>query len=319
VRFSRSAFLATLPVALAVTRLRALADTTLEPLNIGTFAGDIGGQPYYAKDMGFFAKAGIDPNVVPFQNGALMASAIIGGSLDVGWANTIALSTAYQRGISFTILAPANMHVATFPTAGILTVMRGSAIHDARDLGGKTIAVGGLNQIADTSTKAWIDKNGGTSATARFVEMPVSAMPAALQTGHIDVAVLDAATYTSEGQPGDPYRTIGSAFDGIGSHFAASVWFSSSAWVAKHPELAATFSRVMQETARWANDHHRESAEILAKYTGDSAAKIEAVRRVIYGEHITNALVQPEIDVAAKYGLIKTVIPASAIISPMAR
>lgn len=306
-------------MAYSLANVRALADTALAPLNIGTLQGDIGGQVYYAKDLGLFQKAGIDATIVPLQNGATMASAIIGGSLDVGWANTIALSTAFERGIDFTILAPANMHVSNAPTAGILTVLRGSEIRGAKDLAGKTVAVGGLNQIADTSTKAWIDKNGGDSTKTHFIEIPLSTMPTALESGHIDVAVLDATNYRTQGQAGDPMRSIGCAFDGIAPHFAASVWFSSVSWVRKHPDEARSFSHTMRAAAHWANTHQHDSAEILAKYINDNAAHIDGVRRVIYGEGISDALVQPEIDVAVKYGLLKTTIPAAALISPMAR
>ncbi len=283
-------------------------------VNLATIATDIGGEAYYAKDMGFFTKAGLDVTITPFQNGAQMAAAVVSGAEDIGFSNGIALSTARERGLAFTIVAPANMHVDSAPTTGIIAVLKTSSIGGAKDLAGKTIAVGGLNQIADTATKAWIDKNGGDSSKSRYLEMPLAAMSAALQAGRIDVAVLDTNNDVTHGKADDPLRRIGSSFDAISPRFIASMWFTSADWAAKHPAAARAFVQAMHETATWANSHHRESAQILAKYTGEPLERLSNVQRVTYGERVTDELVQPEIDAAAKYGLIKSRFPAADII-----
>lgn len=315
-----STFFAVLMLACMLPSSRSVAaETALIPLNIGTQPADIGAEVYYAKELKFFEKNGLDVKIFPFQNGATMASAVVGGAIDVGWSNTIALANAHLRGINFTILAPANMHVATAPTAGILAVLRTSPIRSAKDVAGKTFAAGGINQIADTAAKAWVDANGGDSTKVRFVEMPLQTMVAALETGHIDVAIIDTNNYPTEGKPGDPLRRLGSAFDAISPAFAASVWFASSDWAAKHPEAVKAFAATMRQTAAWANTHHRESAAILAKYTKQSEEQIMGTRRVTYGERLTDESVQPEIDVAAKYGIIKSPVPAADLINSNAR
>jgi NitT/TauT family transport system substrate-binding protein len=302
-----------------VERGTAQADPALMQISIATIPADIGAEVYYAKDRKFFEKNGLDVTITPFQSGAAMAASVIGGSSDIGWSNTMSLAGAYLRGISFTILAPANMHEASAPTSGILIVPRASPIHTAKDLAGKTIAAGAINSIADTATKAWIDANGGDATKSRFVEMPMSTMVTALQTGHIDVANIAQSDYVTDGKPDDPYRRIGSSYDAIAPRFAASVWFTSTAWANKHPDAVKAFAATMRQTAAWANTHHRESALILAKYTQQAPADIMGVRRVRYGERLTDDLVQPEIDVAARYGLIKASVPAASLINALAR
>ncbi len=74
----------------------------------------------------------------------------------------------------------------------------------------------------------------------------------------------------------------------------------------------------MRESALWANSHHRESAEILSKYARATTEQINAITRVTYGDHLTAELIQPNIDLAAKYGVIKAAFPASSMISSSA-
>ena len=71
----------------------------------------------------------------------------------------------------------------------------------------------------------------------------------------------------------------------------------------------------MREIADWANKHRAASAEILAPYTKQTAADIQSVRRVTYGGALTPGLIQPAIDVVAKYGMIKVPYPASDLIA----
>jgi NitT/TauT family transport system substrate-binding protein len=202
------------------------------------------------------------------------------------------------------------------PTAGILAVKKTSSINSAKDLNGKLVAVEGLANIAEISARNWIDKNGGDSKSIKFIEITLSAMVAALTSGRVDGAVMNAIYDTTAGKPDDPLRRLcSSTFDSIALNFAPSIYFSSPQWVAAHPAAAQGFVRAMRETADWANKNRTASAEILASYTKQSVADIQSVRRVTYGTTITPALIQPAIDVVAKYGLIKASFPASDMIA----
>jgi NitT/TauT family transport system substrate-binding protein len=298
--------------------LRAASAQGLAMLNVAAIPSDISGSAYYAADGGFFKKAGIDAKFGAFANGPAITAAVIGGSADVGYSNVITLALAHARGLPVTLLFPANLHVHDAPTAGLLSVKKTSPIQGAKDLSGKVIAVSGLNNIADVAARAWIDKNGGDSKTAKLVELPFSEMKAALEADRVDVAELDATGDPTLGKPGDSLRMIGSAFDAISPRFVPSVWFSTTDWVAKHPAEARAFVSAMHDAAVWANAHHKESAEILSKYTLVTPQQIEGLRRVTYGEHLTPEVIQPNIDIAAKYGPLKAAFPASDFISNIA-
>ncbi|MFN2460480.1 MAG: ABC transporter substrate-binding protein [Candidatus Velthaea sp.] len=318
-RSSRARFLRGTGAALAASAFAPAARAAdLLPLTIAAIPSDISGEAFYAHELGFFKKAGIDAKLTPLNNGASIAAAVAGGSANVGYSNVVSLAAAHERGLPFTILAPANLHVQGAPTAGILAVKKSSPIQSAKDLTGKTVAVIGLNNIAHVATRLWIDKNGGDSGAVKFLELPFSEMSPAVVAGRVDAAALDAIGDPTAGKPDDPIRRLGSTFDAVGARFAPSVWFSTTEWVASHPRESRSFVAVMRETAKWANGHHKESAQILTRYAHQTLEGIQAVTRATFGDRMTPELIQPDIDAAAKYGAIKAAFPAADIISPVA-
>jgi NitT/TauT family transport system substrate-binding protein len=318
---SRRAFLARSAAASAafgIPALRPAAAQELATLNVAAIPSDIAGSAYYAADNGFFKKGGLTATFLGLNNGPAITAAVLGGSADVGYSNVISLAIAHSRGLPITILFPANLHVHEAPTAGLLSVKKTSPIASAKDLNGKIMAVIGINNIADIAARAWIDKNGGDSKTVKSVELPFPEMKAALEAERVDAAVLDTTSDPMLNKPGDTLRFIASTFDAVSTHFAPSVWFSTTDWVSKHPAAAKAFVVAMRESALWANTHHHESAAILAKYAHITAAQIDTFTRATYGDHLTAELIQPNIDVAVKYGAIKTAFPASDMISSAA-
>jgi NitT/TauT family transport system substrate-binding protein len=315
---ARSAAASAAVAAFDIAALRPAAAQDLAVLNVAAIPSDISGSAYYAADNGYFKKGGLNATFLALTSGPAIAAAVLGGSADVGYSNVISLAIAHSRGLPVTILFPANLHVHEAPTAGLLAVKKTSPIAGAKDLNGKVMAVIGLNNIADIAARAWIDKSGGDSKTVKSVELPFPEMKAALEANRIDAAVLDTTADPSLGKPGDTLRLIASTFDAVSTRFAPSVWFSTNDWVAKHPAAAKAFVSAMRESAVWANAHHRESAEILSKYARITPAQIDTFTRATYGDRLTPELIQPNIDVAAKYGVIKAVFAAADIISSAA-
>ena len=318
---SRRAFLArssAAAVAFGIPATRAVSAQDLAVLNVAAIPSDISGSAYYAADNGYFKKAGLEAKFLALTSGPAIAAAVLGGAADVGYSNVISLAIAHSRGLPVTILFPANLHVHDAPTAGLLAVKKTSPIQSAKDMNGKVMAVIGLNNIADIAARAWLDKNGGDSKTVKSVELPFPQMKAALEANRIDAASMDTTGDPMLGKPGDTLRLLGSTFDAVSLRFAPSVWFSTTGWVTKHPAAAKAFVAAMRESALWANAHHRESAVILARYARATVAQIDTFTRVTYGDHLTPELIQPNIDVAAKYGAIKAAFPATDLFSSAA-
>jgi NitT/TauT family transport system substrate-binding protein len=272
---------------------------------------DSAAELFFAKDMGFFVKQGLNVDIEPGTNGSAIAAAVSSDAVDIGYSDVVTLAKGYLKGIPFVAIAPAAIWTSAAPVAG-LAVLTSSPIKSAKDLAGKVIAVPGLATLAEYSPRAWIDQNGGDATTVKFIEMPYSEMPAALTAGRIDVA------YISE-----PFlalvkkdvRILGYSHNAIAKQFLQSAWFTTAQWAKDHPDAVRRFAAAMRETAIWANQksNQTKSAEILAKYTKIDLATVTAMERARFGETLTAASIQPAIDVTAKYGKFEP-FPADRLI-----
>jgi NitT/TauT family transport system substrate-binding protein len=287
-------------------------------LRLATIPSDIGAEVYYAKDMGFFAKAGLDVEITPITNGAAISSAIASGAIDIGYATGTNVALAHEKGLPFTVIAPANVHVGNAPTAGLLAVTRDSPIQSGKDLSGKTIAVTGLTGIAYFAARAWIDRTGGDSKSVHYIELPLSEMTVAVHEGRVATATMDVLGDPLIGKPEDTLRLLANSFNAVAPNFLPSMWVATIPWVGAHPAETKAFIAAMRETAVWANSHHRESAAILTAYAKIPADTLQAATRVTYATVLTAQSIQPNIDVAAKYGFLQAAFPARDLISPLA-
>ncbi len=283
------------------------------PLRVMTLPIDQGAQCFYAQDLGMFKKAGLDTQVSITNFGTQVAAAVAGGSIDIGQSNIMSLAAAYANGLPFALIAGAGLYSSAKPTS-MMIVSKTSPLQTAKDLNGKTVAVNGLKSITQISVQAWADQNGGDSNQIKFVEMPFVEMEGALVSGRIDAALLadpNATTLLAGGKT----RPFTKAFDAIAKQFLIGGWFAKTDWIAANADTVKKFVAVMRESAEWANKpaNYKQSAEILEKYT---KVAVGNANRIVYAERLDPALIQPSIDTAAKYGLVKTAFPASKLISP---
>jgi NitT/TauT family transport system substrate-binding protein len=287
-------FAAGTSLVLFPSRGRAQGSATLR---IATLPIESSAEVFYAKDMGFFAKAGIDAQVQTMQSSAAMAAAATGGAIDVGFSPVDTLATIHVKDVPIVAIAPANEYISGSHNAG-LVLAANSSVRDAKDLDGKTIAASTLRSLAETAPRAWIDQHGGDSSSVKFVEMPFPAMPAALDAGRVDAAWVAEPFLSAAAKNG---RVLEYGFDAIAKRFLIGAWFSTLQWANAHHDLVARFASAMHETAVWANKNQAQSAEIVAKYTKLDPNAIATMTRSVYAEALTPASLQPLIDASAKY------------------
>ena len=303
--------------AIAIIAPATSAQSKLTTIKVATIPTDIGAEVYYARDMGFFKKAGFDVEITPISSGSAITAAVASGAVDIGYSNLVSISIAHQRGIPFSVIALANMHQPDAITAGILAVKANSPIRTAKDLAGKTIGVNALGSLPELGIRAWMDRNGGDPAQLKFVEFPFAALPEAVKGGKVDAAALEATNTQDLGKPTSELRRLANVYDAISPRFSPSAYFTTMTWSTAHPAEAKAFAAVLYQTAVWANAsaNHDASAAILAKAAAKSVADITDTLRVAYATRTTADYVQPVIDVAAKYGALKSAFPASDILA----
>jgi NitT/TauT family transport system substrate-binding protein len=312
-RFSRRHALATMSAAGAVLTVFGNASAQAPAtMRIATVPIDVGAQVYYAADMGFFSKVGLTAVIQSMSNSSAIAAGVASGALDAGFSNIGSIAAAVKKNIPFTIIAPGGMYSDAAPTTE-LVVAKTSSIRTAHDLNGKIIAVNALKNITQFAPQAWLDKNGGDSASVKFLELPFPEMIPALTSGRVDAAVIAEPTLA---QAKADTRVLSNTFTAIAPEFLIGAWMATIPWATAHQDLVKRFAEAMRQTAAWANkpQNRAKSAQILARYTKTDPVMVGGTTRALYAERLTAAIMQPQIDVAAKYGGLPATFSAQELI-----
>lgn len=291
---------------------RSDAQTALTPLRIAAAPDDDVTPILYAQSAGLFRAAGMDVSLQAVSSGTAVAAAVIGGSDDIGKSNMLALVVAHARGIPLTIVAPSGLYTSSIHTAALI-VPKDSPLHSARDLAGKVVSVPALNDMQALSSRAWIDKNGGDSTTVHFIEVPAIAVAVALDTGRIDAGALSNPAI-SQALASGKYRVLGYNTDGIGDHFMTVAWFARADYAKNNADLMRRFNEVVRQASIYANDHHAQTVDLIARFSGADPAVIAKTPRSLFATTLTPSDIQPVIDTAAKYGVIPKRFDASEMI-----
>ena len=286
-----------------------LSAQTARPLRVGSVPVDGFAEAFYARDMGFFEKAGLDVEIVPFTNGAGSTTAITGGALDIGISTVPMMANATIHGLPLKYFAGGSLFDDK-PTT-VLLVGKNSPITAAKDFIGKTVAVAGLKDGTHLPLVVWLTKNGVDPAAVSVIEMPFSTMVPAIARGSIAGAVC-AEPFITGGAAETRILTI--VLDALGSRYMTGGWFASTSWLQNNMPVARRFAAAIYETASWANANHERSGEILVKYAKMNPAVIGKMARYDFAETLGPELIAPSLDWAYRMKFIeRRVLPSEMI------
>jgi NitT/TauT family transport system substrate-binding protein len=300
--------------AAAVMPRRACAQSM--PIRLGAGLDDGLTPVLYAQQSGIFKRFGLDVSVVSSSNGAALAVALAGGSIDIAKTALMSLIAAYAHGVRLKIVAGGTIYDPKSPTDQ-LCVLPDSPIRSPADLTGKIVAVGTLQSLDQMATQMLIDKAGGKAATVRFIELRYSAMVSALQAGRADCASM-ANPILQNALESRSARSIGAPYDALGAGVLIAAWICSDQFAQQDPAAAQRFGAALRAAAEYTNTHHDETAGLLADYAKVDPDVIRKMKRDTIATHPAAAsAIHPCIDAAYKYGYITVPFAAEELLLPL--
>lgn len=221
--------------------------------------------------------------------------------MDIGYATAVTVATAHSHGLPFVFIAPANKFVfrgLREQTSGII-VSATSPIRSARDLNGKTFGAAGLASLSEFGPRAWVDANGGDSSTIKFIEMPFSQLPEAVNAGRIDAAFIVEPFFAKVKETG---RLLAVGLDAVAREFIVAGWTATATWAKSHPTEVFAFSSAIERATLWAQQNSTKAADILVQYLKVEPRFVASTQRAVFADKLAPALLQPSVDNAARYG-----------------
>jgi NitT/TauT family transport system substrate-binding protein len=283
------------------------------PIRIASSAAEAYAQAFFARDQGYFEKAGLNVDVSTLGTGSAVSQAIAGGSLDIGVATTINLANAIERGIPFVMIAPGPMTTSKNPS-GLLCIAKNATYKVAKDFEGQTIAVPALKNTADLGVRRWLAKGGADLSKVQIVEAPFAQMGPGLERGTFAGATISEPAMTNAMKAGTkcPFDVYGA----VAPQYMFAAWFTTRDFAQKNPDAVRKITAALTEAGKWANAHHFESAEIVSKLNKIDVETIRGEVRPVYAEQIRLTEIQPQLDAGYTFGFLGRPVKASELLGP---
>jgi NitT/TauT family transport system substrate-binding protein len=307
-RLSRTHFVA-LAAALSAAPRPLFAQTV--KVRMGAVPSDSYSEPYDGLDGGFFAKAGLDVEIVSFTSGGQITTAVAGNALDVGIADPIQTGAGFLHGTGFGYFAGGMEYATNAPTTQ-LCVQRDGAVKSPKDLAGATIAVFGLRSMPEFATREFLSANGVDPESVKFVEIGPSAVVPAIARGTVAAGVVTEPQIS--GAPAQGVVPFAKVYDYCAKSFYINSWFAKRDWLAQNAETARKLAAAIYATARWADTHHADTVPIIAKYTKMDPALIARTTRALFDTTLDPKKVEPPLILAAKYHVLDQPLSADQLV-----
>ena len=260
--------------------------------------------PIYLGDkQGFFKDEGLQLDIQTATGGAAIVPGIVSGSFDFAFSNLISVMVAKDKGLNLKFVANGASTTGEIgKDIGGVVVPAGSSIQSAKDLAGKTVSVNNLSNIGDTTIKSVIEKDGGDPSSVKFVEVAFPDAPAALANKQVEAAwILEPFLSKAVAEGG---KVVSWNFVEMHPELDIAGYFTKAETIQGKADLTQKFTRAMNKSLEYAQQHPEEVRAIVGTYTKiDEAARAKIVLpryRVEFNQEAFKTLG----DAAAKYGTL---------------
>lgn len=305
----RSGAIAAIGGALAFTQLPARAQA-LTKVRVLATAIDTSGAVFYAKELGYFEKAGLDVDITTPNDNSATVAAVISGAAEIGYVNVAQIEQAFKRGLPIAIAAAASLSNVAPNNTDYLLVPKSSTVRTAKDLEGKTLGVSPLKSLGDYAIDAWMQANGADSTKLSFVEIPYTLLEQSMIAGRID-GCFSVEPYATQARA--TTRTFCHPFTVFGMPFVSAAYCVNRQWGEANATTVRQFEGAIRRACAWGNANHAQSGQILAKYSHMDTDTIRAMMRCPYPEKLDQRQFQVTVDFLAKNKMIDGGFPAQSM------
>lgn len=271
---------------------------------------------FWAIEKGIFEEFGVDVELVRSTGGSAGLAAVVGGSADLAFANTLSSILAYDQGFPIKYIASL-YHVPEPPAPGVnaLIVTADSDIQTAQDLVGARIGVnelGGINQLV---TQNWLRVNGVDPTDVNFVALPFPELAPAVVAGRIDAAQLSASAALTAG---DAVRSIADPYqEGPGTLVFAGYLATDSFHDENQPLLEAFRDALVASVEDFRDDDER--FDVMAEYCPPDADSLRAQPETSYFIEVDFELFQRSAEILVEEGQLREMPDIEGLVPEWAR
>ncbi|MDA3900748.1 MAG: ABC transporter substrate-binding protein [Spirochaetes bacterium] len=274
-------------------------------------------QVYIALEEGYFEKAGVDVEVIPFKSSNLVAEAVFNNHVDIGlMISSLPYFALAVNDKSKFKLFQVGMATKEFSISKIIVSTK-SDINSFKDLRGKTIGLlpGSAQQVY---CRIGMHKTFGPDVSYKTINLPPQAHLEALSSGRID-AVFTIEPIATIGKEKGLARIIGgdALAEFVLGRYPSGASAISTKFLHEHPELAKKTISIFYRAMNFSQNHNVVARKHLAKNLDleeNIVLKMGAPSKgALQHNEFDYKAMQPAIDFYAKEGIIEEDFPIEVI------
>lgn len=197
---------------------------------------------HLAVKNGYFQQEGLNVEIITAPDGGAALSATIGGDYDITYSSYVPFFAAQAKGIApLKIVADC---ASAAPNTTVIMTSPQSSVRTPQDLAGKTIAISGPGTISELLVKATMGAHGVSFANSEFPAIPFINMPAALQRGDVDAAILTEPFLTQAARDSGAVPVVDTATGPL-EDLPLTGYGATADFCETNPKTVAAFQRVM--------------------------------------------------------------------------
>ena len=242
-------------------------------VKIGYLPSDHDAALFVADKQGLYAEKNITTELVQFNNGGDLMTAMASGQVDIGYVGIAPVLSSVSKGVPVKVISSAQTE-----GSGII-VTKDSGIKSAADLKGKSIATPGEASIQHVLLSNYLDKNGLSIKDLNVSAMKVPSMNDALKTKQID-GIITFQPYVSIAA-NDTNNVVLENSSGILPNHPCCVVVASDDFIKNHENETKNIIEIHNESTKFINDNIKSgnTSEVVKLLPEDivSNADLEAL------------------------------------------
>ena len=225
-----------------------------DTVTIGYLPSDHDAALFVADAQGQFASNGINTELVQFNNGGDLMTAMASGDVDVGYVGITPVLASIEKGVPVKVISAAQTEGSG------LVVAKNSGISSASDLAGKTIATPGEASIQYMLLQYYLEQNGMSLDDLKVSSMKVPSMNDALKTNKIDGMITFEPYVTIAEKNGA--TVLAGSHDILPNH-PCCVVVASDKFLKEHPNETNTILEIHKNATEFINNNTDEAASMI--------------------------------------------------------
>jgi NitT/TauT family transport system substrate-binding protein len=272
---------------------------------------------FYAKDRGYFKQQGIDVEMIPVQGGPAVASAIAGGSADIGYAAVAPIAMAAAQGQHYRFFIALEQERQPSRIWGHIIASKKSGVTTIADLRGKTVTVGPPGGLCELMVRDWLSHTGLKWSDIKPLYLPFPQIEAALQVGNADAACIFDPFYTAAmNSAANPVELAGGYLAQQTEPYSLDGLFADQNWISANSDKIGGLKRAVEQAWKELAADPELLKKILREQFRFPPALIEKLR-LDYNTDVAASpkLMQPVIAAMQRVGMLPNSVTANDIVA----